>query len=90
MAAGILQKTFSNVFFLNGHLHILIQIQLKFVQKGEIDNKLPFVQIMAWCCIGTKPLSKPEMSQFTDKYMDRLVQERHTLQMLVMVMFFLH
>ena len=34
--------------FLNENLCILIQISLKFVSKGPIDNKWALVQVMAW------------------------------------------
>ena len=48
---------------------ILIEISLKFVQRGSIDNKPILVQIMAWRWIGDKPLSEPMLTQFTDAYM---------------------
>ena len=37
-------------FFMNGNLHILTQISLKFIPKGQIDNKSSVVQIMTWHC----------------------------------------
>ena len=51
------------------HFCILIEISLKFVPKGPIDNNPALVQIMAWCRIGDKPLSQPMMNRFTDAYM---------------------
>ena len=50
--------------FMNVKLHILIRISLKFVSKGQIDNKNALVQVMAWCWIGDKPFSEPIMTQF--------------------------
>ena len=38
---------------------ILIEISLKFVPKGPIDNIPALVQLMAWCRPGDKPLSEP-------------------------------
>ena len=48
----------------------LIQISLKFVPKGPINNiPLPaMVEIMAWCQTGDKPLSELTMVEFTDAY----------------------
>ena len=46
-----------------------IQISLKFVSKGPIDNKLVLVKIMACRRTGAKPLSEPTMIQFPDEYM---------------------
>ena len=37
------------------------KISLKFVPKGPINNIPAFVQIMAWCRPGDKPLSEPMM-----------------------------
>ena len=45
---AVLQATFSNEILLNYTHHILIQISLKCVFNGPIDNKSPFVEIMAW------------------------------------------
>ena len=38
---------------------ILIKSSLKFVPMGPINNIPALVQIMAWCCLGDKPLSEP-------------------------------
>ena len=46
----------------------LIQIKLKFVPKGLIDNKSSCGQIMACCLYGAKPLSEPMMTQFNYAY----------------------
>ena len=47
--------------FLNENLWIPIEISLKFVPKGSIDNIPALVQIMAWRRPGDKPLSEPRM-----------------------------
>ena len=47
--------------FLNENVWISIEISLKFVPKGPINNILALVQIMAWCRPGDKPLSEPMM-----------------------------
>ena len=46
-------------FFLNENIWIPINILLKFVPKGPINNAPTLVQIMAWRCPGNKPLSEP-------------------------------
>ena len=53
-----------NIFkciFLNENCCILIQISLKIVPKGPINNIPAMVQIMAWRRPGNKPLSEPMM-----------------------------
>ena len=55
--------------FLNENLWISIQISLKFVPKGPINNIPALVQVMAWHRSGDKPLSDPMMVKFTDAYM---------------------
>ena len=47
--------------FLNENVWMLIKISLKFVPKGLINNIPAFVQIMAWCRPGGKPLSETMM-----------------------------
>ena len=54
--------------FVNEKLCIMVKISLKFVPKSPIDNKPAFVQVMAWCWTGNKPLPGPMMTQFTDIY----------------------
>ena len=46
----------------------LIQISLKFIPKGPINNRPVLVQIMSWCQTGDKPLSEIMMVKFTDAY----------------------
>ena len=47
--------------FLNESVWIPIDISLKFVPKGPINNNPALVQIMAWRRSGDKPLSEPIM-----------------------------
>ena len=49
-----------------------IEISLKFVPKGPINNIPALVQIIAWCSSGNKPLSEPMMAKFTNTYMRHL------------------
>ena len=45
--------------FLNENVWILINISLKFVPRGPINNIPTLVQVMAWRRPGNKPLSEP-------------------------------
>ena len=47
--------------FLNENVWISIEISLKFVPRGEINNIPALVQKIAWCRPGDKPLSEPMM-----------------------------
>ena len=47
----------------------LIEISLKFVPSGPIDNNPTVVWIMHWRRIGDKPLSEPMLIQFPAAYM---------------------
>ena len=47
--------------FLNENVWISIEISLKFVPKGPINNITALVQIMAWHRPGDKPISEPMM-----------------------------
>ena len=49
--------------------YILINISLKFVSKGSINNIPALVQIMAWRRLGDNQLSEPMVAYFTDVYM---------------------
>ena len=66
--AVILADNIFKCIFLNENVSILIQISLKFVPKGPIDNKSALFQGMAWRRTGDKPLPEA-MTQFTDAYM---------------------
>ena len=67
--AAISADDISKCIFLNENVRILIQISLKFVPKGWIDNKPALVQVMAWCRTGDKPSPEPMLDQFIDAYM---------------------
>ena len=54
---------------MNEKCFILIQISLKFVPEGPIDNKTALAQVMAWHWAGDKPLPEATLTQFTDAYM---------------------
>ena len=70
MAASLADDIFKCIFF-NENVRISIKISLKFVPKGQIDNKSAIVQVMAWCWTGDKPLYEPMLSQFTDAFMQQ-------------------
>ena len=55
MAAILADDIFKSIF-MNENIRILIQISLKFVPKGPIDNKSALVQVMACCRAGDNPL----------------------------------
>ena len=52
--------TFKRIF-MNENVRISINISLKFVPKGLINNIPALVQIMAWRRPGVRPLSEPMM-----------------------------
>ena len=66
--AAISQPTHSNTFTWMKTFVFFIQISLKFVPNGPIDNKPALVQVMAWRWTGDKPLPEPVLTQFTDIY----------------------
>ena len=47
--------------FLNENLWVSVNVSLKFVPKGQINNIPALVLIMAWRRIGDKPLYEPMM-----------------------------
>ena len=53
------ENTFSNVF--SWMKKCIFFISLKFVHKGPLNNIPAFIQMMAWCLSGGKPLSEPMM-----------------------------
>ena len=59
-------------FFFNEKFCILIQISLKFVRNGQIENKSALVQVMAWRQTGDKPLPELMLIHSTHKYMQHL------------------
>ena len=52
--------TFKRIF-VNENIRILIEMSLKFVPKGPINNIPALVQVMAWRRPDDKPLSEPMM-----------------------------
>ena len=60
------KKTTFRCILLKENVWILIEISLKSVPWGQIDNNPVLVLIMAW------PLSEPMMVSFTDAYMPHL------------------
>ena len=67
--AAILADNIFKLIFLNENGTIQIQISLKFIPNGLIDNISPLVQIMAWQWTGYKPLSQSIVTWFADAYM---------------------
>ena len=59
--AAILTDNIFKWIFLNENVIISIEITLKSVPKGPINNIPALVQIMAWRRPGDKPLSEPMM-----------------------------
>ena len=72
---------FLKCIFLNENAWIPIEISLKIVPKGPIDNIPALVQIMAWCRPGDKPLSEPMMVRLPKHICGTLPQwvNRHNL-----------
>ena len=66
--AAILADGIFKYIFLNENEKIPIQIPLKIVPMGPIDNKPALVQVMAWRQTGDKPLPEPVIAQFADAY----------------------
>ena len=67
--AAILANDIFKCIFLNKKDKIPIQISLKLVPRGSIDNKPAFLQVIVWGRTDDKPLPEPMMAQFTDAYM---------------------
>ena len=68
MAAILTDDIFKCIFLIEKD-KIPIQLSLKLVPVGPIDNKPVLVQVMVWRRTGDKPLPEPMMAQFTDAYM---------------------
>ena len=62
--ATIVQTTFSNAFHWMKNVWTSINISLKFVPKGLINNIPALVQIMAWRRPGDKPVYEAMMKQW--------------------------
>ena len=69
MMAAILADDIFKHIFRNENIRISIQISLKLVPKGLIDNTSALVKVMAWRRAGDKPLPDTMMTHFTDAYM---------------------
>ena len=67
--AAILAGDIFKCIFMNEKLRILIQISLKCVPKGLIDNKSALVQVIALRRRGRKLLPATMLTYFTDAYM---------------------
>ena len=57
-------NNFFKSIFLNENIWISINIQMKFLPKGQINNIPVLVQKIAWHWPGDKPLSEPMMISF--------------------------
>ena len=68
MAASSQITSFKYILMNEKFFFISIQIPLKFVANGPIDNFAVLVQVMAWCWTREKPLPEPMLTQFTDIY----------------------
>ena len=66
MTAILADDIFKSIF-LNENVKISMQISLKFVPIGPIDNKSALVQVLHRA--DAKPLPEAMMTQFTDAYM---------------------
>ena len=67
--AAVLANGILKCIFKNENDNIPIEISLKLVLRGPINNKSALVQVMAWRRTGNKPLSEPMLTRFTDVYM---------------------
>ena len=63
--ATILADDIFKCIFINENARIQIQISLKFVHRGPVDNKWVLVQVMAWRRAGDKPLPEAMLTQYT-------------------------
>ena len=63
--ATILAADIFKCIFENENDRIQIQISLKFVHRGLVDNKWVLVQVMAWHQTGDKPLPEAMLIQYT-------------------------
>ena len=66
--AAILADDIFKCVSVNEKYFILIEISLKFVPKGPINNNPALVLVVAWRRIGDKLLSEPILTRFTDAY----------------------
>ena len=64
--------TFCCIFLIEIYCILFIQISLKFVPSGPIDNKSAMVQEMTWHPTGYESFTKSMMTQFTDGIISKL------------------
>ena len=76
---GLCRRHFKFTFF-NENYGNLIQIALKCIPKGPINNNPSLVQIMACCWLGDEPLSEPMMAKFIDACMHHSVSVRSCIK----------
>ena len=67
---------------MNDLFSVSIQISLKLILKGPMENKSALVQVMAWRLTGDKPLPEPRMTKSIDAYVVQSKYEKthHKLQ----------
>ena len=68
LSGKIAHDIFRCLFF-NENVGISIEISMKIVHKGPIDNKPALVQVMVWRRTDDKTLPERMLTQFTDAYM---------------------
>ena len=61
LAYGILNR-----IFLTENVCILIEMSIKFILSGSIDNKAALIRVMYWRLLGANTLSVPRMIQLSD------------------------
>ena len=67
--AAIFTDDIFKCIFTNEKFMISIQISLKLVSNGSIDNTSALFPVMAWRRTGDEPLPEPMLIQFIDAYM---------------------
>ena len=72
----------------NGKFCILIEISLKFVPKGPLDNNPALVQIMAWRRVGDNPLSLTNADPIYWRIYASLGGDELTIQLLYLPILF--
>ena len=53
----------------NENVWIMINISLKFISNGPVNEKAALIDVITWHWTGDKPLPKPMMIQFTEPYL---------------------
>ena len=52
------------LILLNERRYMLIQILLRYVHEGPVDNESMLIQVMIWSWTGEEPLLEPMMTKF--------------------------